>query len=301
MKKFDLFDNVKLSVIASPENALKKLHKAQIPVYRCKKRGAEFLFCVNGKHVEKVFAIFDKTCYNIKVVKNSKKGAIASLAKLRAGLIAGALLFAVSAFAANFFVLKIEVSGSGSYLEPEILRIAYDEGAGKFKPFSRFDFSTATGKILALPQVTFCNIQKRGSVLFIDVQTAEGHSDTVRTKSLVSDCDGVVKNIVAICGTQCVTVGDSVKKGDELIGAYTLAGETPINCLAVGYAEIECKGTAQFFAEDDGEESLRRAYASVLLEDEEIISRSHSVSPTDGGFIFIIDFVYLHTITINMR
>ncbi len=110
----------------------------------------------------------------------------------------------------------------------------------------------------------------------------------------------MVKNVVAVCGTAAVKTGDTVKRGDVLIYAHTLAGEQTVSCLAAGYAEIECARTAEFFAETDDEENLKRAYSSLLLEGEEIISKSHTVKPTEGGVVFVINFSYLHRISINL-
>lgn len=289
-----------ISVISTAEAALRKLKKERIAVYNCRKDGAAFIFSVADKHMEKVFAIFSKPCYNIKVIRKSKSNRLFSFFTLRAGLVAGAAAFVALAVIANTLVLKIEVSGSGSYLEPEVRRIVLDEGAGVFKPFSALNQSVATGRILALPQVTFCNIEKRGSVLIVDVQVDEEHSGSADFKPLISDCGGTVRNIVAVCGTAAVSVGDVVKKGDTLIYAHTVVGEEVTKCLAAGYAEIECRRTTEFFAMEESEENLKKAYSSVLLEAENILMRKHTVKPTEGGVIYVIDFTYLRKLSINL-
>ncbi|MCI8370512.1 MAG: hypothetical protein HFE41_04965 [Clostridia bacterium] len=293
-------DLAEIQIVSTVENALRKVKKAEIAVYDLKKEGARLIFFVKHKDVKKIFAIFDKPCYNIKVIKKSRISRLLSFAAVRAGLIAGAAIFVAAAVIANTFVLKIKVSGNGSYLEAEVRKIIYEEGAGEFKRFSALNASTATGRILALPQVTFCNIEKRGSVLVVDVQTDAEHYGSADKQPLLSDCDGVVKNVVAVCGTAAVKTGDTVKRGDVLIYAHTLAGEQTVSCLAAGYAEIECARTAEFFAETDDEENLKRAYSSLLLEGEEIISKSHTVKPTEGGVVFVINFSYLHRISINL-
>ncbi len=293
-------NRAEISIVSTAEGALRKLKKAQIPVYNCKKDGALFIFAVKDKDTPKVFAIFDKACYNVTIIKKSRNRRLLSFLSVRAGLVAGAAAFVAACLIANSFVLKIEVSGSGSYLEPEVRKIVYDEGAREFKAFSSFNASVATGRILALPQVTFCNIEKRGSVLIVDVQVDEEHYGAASNKPLISDCDGVVKNVVAVCGTAAVNAGDSVKKGDVLIYARTLAGEEEIDCIAAGFAELECKGHAEYFAKADTEEGLKEAYSSLLIEAENILSRTHTVSPTEGGVLYKIDFTYLHRISINL-
>ncbi len=294
-------DLATVSVTATAETAVKKLKKAEIGIYNCKKEGTRFTFSVKDKHLKKVFAIFSNPCYNISVTGESKRGRFLKALLNRAGLIAGAFAFVVIAALSNAFVLKIEVSGSGSYLSPEVKRIVYESGAKEFKLFSGFDAPAATGKILALPQVTFCNIEKRGSILRVDVQVDEEHSaKSVRTP-LVADTDGVVRNIVAICGTAVVQAGVAVKKGDTLISAVTYAGEQAVESIAVGYAELECKGSTEFFAPQESDENLKAAYSSVQLYADEILTRTHSVKATEGGVIYVIDFTYLHKLSINIK
>lgn len=250
--------------------------------------------------MEKVFAIFAKPCYNIKVVKKSARKRAFDFMKLRIGLFVGAAAFVALAAMSDFYMLRIEVGGSGSYLEPEVRRIILSEGAGEFKLYSAFNEARATGRILALPQVTFCNISKKGSVLRVEVQVDTEHSGALSNSSLVSDRAGKVTKLVAICGTEAVKEGDTVEKGATLIFPYTLAGEERVDCIAAGYAELECSATSQFFAETECDESLKEAYASLLLEDGEIVEKSHTVKPTADGVIYVLNYTYLHKISINL-
>jgi len=296
-----LTDLTVISIVSTAENALNRLKKAEVAVFNCKKEGAEFIFSIKSKDIKKVFAIFNNPCYNIKVKKHGLFRRILSFAALRVGLLVGAIAFVALAAVSNSFVLKIEVSGSGSYLEPEIRRIVLDEGAAEFKSFSAFNGATATGRILALPHVTYCNILKKGSVLIVDVQVDEEHYASQEKGSLLSDCDGVVKNIVAVCGTPAVYVGDAVKRGDALIYAHTVIGEEQQSCLAVGYVEIELYRTVEYFADEDNEQNLKEAYASCLIENEQITERKHTVKPTEGGVIYVIEFTCLHKLSINLN
>ena len=293
-------DLTEVCIISTAESALSKLKKGEITVYNCKKEGAKFLFSVSDKDIEKVFAIFAKPCYNIEVVKKSAKKRALNFMKLRAGLFIGAAAFVALAATSDFYMLRIEVSGSGSYLEPEVRRIVLSEGAGEFKLYSAFNSSRATGRILALPQVTFCNISKKGSVLTVDVQVDTEHSNYSSNSPLSADRAGKVVKLVAICGTQAVKEGDTVEKGDTLIFPYTLAGESVVDCIAVGYAELECSAISQYFSESESEKSLKEAYASLLLEDGEIIEKSYTVKPTSGGVIYVLNYTYLHKISINL-
>lgn len=293
-------DLARFSVVCTAEAALKKLDKAKIAVWHCKKEGARFLFSVKDKDIKKVFAIFVKPCYNIKEVNSSFVKRLLKTLSLRAGLVAGAVFFAAAAIYADSLVLKIEVNGSGSYLSSEVLGIVYEEGAREFCNLAAFNKPAATGRILALPQVTFCNIEKRGSVLIIDVRTDEENYSSLSREPLLSDVSGTVTNIVVICGTAEVEAGSAVSAGDVLISPYTLSAGERTECLAAGYAEIEVSGVAEYSADCDSAENLKDAYASLNLYDGEIISRSYSVREEEEGVVYVIEFTYLHKLSINL-
>lgn len=294
-------DLARIRVNSTAEGALRKLKKAQISIYNCEKSQVYFLFSVKDKDIKKVFAIFEKPCYNFCIVAESAKNSLIKKALSRIGLIAGAAAFIVIAAISNLFVFKISVTGSGSYLSPEVKRIVYESGIKEFSYFKGFDAPMATGKILALPQVTFCNIKKNGSVLCIDVQVDSEHSSTVLKTPLTSDRSGKVVNIICVCGTVVRTVGETVRQGDELIAPYTIVGEERVECLASGYAELECSGSAEYTAPEQSDETLKQAYASVLLDADRIITRSHTVEPCEGGVKYVIEFTYLHKLSINMH
>ncbi len=289
-----------LEITCTAETALKKLKKADMPVYNCKKQGAFFIFSVKDKDIKKAFAIFAKPCYNIRVRKDSARKRFVSGAFLRAGLVFGALIFAAAAYISGFFVLGVEVTGSGSYLKEEVYSIVRDGGAVIGKPFSAFDPNVAAGKILALPDVVFCNIKKHGSVLVVDVQTEAAHPQYADRRPLVSDVDGKVKSITVICGVAAVAAGDEVFKGETLIEPYVLIGGKAESCMAVGYAELQCSAVYEYFAEDDSENSIKQAYASVLTEENTVISRSHKIYGEEKGVKIVIYVEYLHKVSINI-
>lgn len=293
-------DLCRVTVTSTVETALKKLKNANIGVYNCKKEGAQFKFSIKEKDIKKVFAIFSRPCYNVSVNRSRRK-AFLSLAVTRIGLIVGAIAFVAIAAISNLFIFKVEVVGNGSYLYPDVKRILYEQGFTEFRSYRRLDAPTAQGKILALPQVTFCNIEKCGSVLKIDVRVDEERNQTVSRSSLVSDKSGTVKKIVVVCGTAAVEVNSSVKAGDTLIYAYTLVGEQRTDCMAVGYAEIECKGEYEYSAPEESDTALKAAYSKANLYAENILSRTHTVRNSDDGIVYIIEFTYLQKLSINME
>lgn len=295
-------DLTEISVTATVETVLKKLTKANLPVFSIKKRENRLCFKVDRTNVKKVFAIFAHPCYNINVIRHSPKSRAARFVLNRTGVLIGAVFFLAAAAFSQNFIFRIDVTGSGSYLRGEIISVVNSLGVKSGAFYRGLDRPRALSAIMALPDVTFCSIEKRGSVLVIDVQT-DGQSGVVTDyRDLKSDSAGKVRAIVAVCGTPLVSEGDTVGAGDVLIGAYFLnaAGERE-NCLAVGYVHLECSAVHFFAADCESEENAAAALSSVSLYSENILSRSYKVSRTDGKVVYEVAFTYLHTVKINIE
>ncbi|MCD8041053.1 MAG: sporulation protein YqfD [Clostridia bacterium] len=293
----------KVQITCSPVQALNKLKRADIPVYNCAKSGAYFTFEVADNYIKKVFAIFAHPCYNVSVKQNSAKKRAVKAFLSRPMLFIGAVLAVFCAALSNCFVLRISVTGSGSYLKNEVLAVVYSLGVTPYTFYRGIDEPSLRARVMALSGVTFCSVTKSGSVLYINVQADAESGTTADYASLCSDVNGTVIKITAVCGTALVSAGDSVAKGDVLIGAYCLNGEDKISCLAVGYAQLSVTASISVFAESDTEENLSSAYAAAMLyaEGEEITGKSVIVKTVADGVIYTVNFTYLHTISINFN
>lgn len=285
------------TVIAAPQIALKKLSRAGIPVFECKKQGARIAFAVPDDFVQKVFAIFQSPCYNISVQRKSLKTRLKNFAVRRAFLFAGCAVFAAVCLISDLFVLRVEVTGSGAYLKNAVLGIARAAGLKTWAPYRQNGTQIISG-VLSLPSVTFCSVHKRGSVVYIDVQTEEEGAPPAGFIPLEADRGGILRQLVAVCGTPLVPAGSNVAEGDALIAAY---GNDGAPCLVSGYAVIECAAGVSYCADRESEENLNAAYSAALIwaGEEQVISRTHTVRNVAEGVIYEVKFSYLHTISIN--
>lgn len=290
----------RIKLVAAPSAALAKLARAGVPVYGCVKRGAYFAFSVPDYFVKKVFAIFASPCYNICVEHVSRLARLKNFVSGRAFLLVGCIMFAACACISNAFVLRIEVTGSGAYLKNTVVGMAYSLGLRENRPYSDCG-AQLIPRVLGLPSVTFCSVQKRGSVVYIDVQTEEESAAPARGVPLTADVPGRLVKLVAVCGTPLAAEGDRVSPGDELIGAYYAVNEGIIPSLAVGYAAIEAEACLNYAADCESGQNLENAYAAVLAYTggEQILSRSYTVKNYAEGVVYQVNFTYLHTISIN--
>lgn len=293
---------VTFEVTATPEAALKKLAKADIAVYRLKKRGSRLSFGVNSQYVEKVFAIFSHSCYNTVVKRKSPQMRLKSFLSVRFCLIIGAVLFTAAAITSGNVVMRIKVVGSGSYLKERVIAVAGECGAREWSFCRKLDAPLLQAKVMALPSVSFCSVQREGAYLVIDVRTEEEHTSKLDYKPLKSDVSGEVYRIVAICGTAERAQGDKVSAGDVLIGAYELTESGESNgCLAVGFAEISVSASISLYYNTESEENTQSALKAAALYSDRVIEQSYKVSPCDGGVKYEVTFTYIKTVSVNME
>lgn len=293
---------VEFEVTAAPEVALKKLAKADIAVYKLKKRGTKLSFGVSQEYVEKVFAIFSHPCYNTVIRKKSAKMRLISFIKIRLGLVVGALIFIAAAFASGNTVLRIKVVGNGAYLKDQIISIAGECGAKEWSLCKNLDEPLLQARVMALSGVSFCSVRRDGAYLLIDVHTEEEHTSKLDYEPLKADIGGGLYRIVVVSGTAEKAEGDAVESGDVLIGAYELteSGEQ-IPCLAVGFAEISVKTEVSLYYDKESEENTASALKAAALYSERVLEQSYKVSPYDGGVKYDVSFTYIKTVAINIE
>ncbi len=290
-----------IAVISPPETALKKLSAAQIEVFWLKKEGARTTFCVKDNNLKKVFAIFSRPCYNICVIKYGAASTLLRGLLRRWAFVAGGVLFAAAAALSQLFVLNVEVTGSGAYLAPQVEALLSEHGC-RVGSVWRGASPAAVSAILSLPSVVFCTVQKEGSTVTVDVECAEGQKHESASSPLLAPADGVLKELVVVCGTPAAAEGEQVESGQKLILPYTEDAEgvrTP--CLPVGRAEVEVRAEVCTRAEEESDSALANALAAVRLYSEGAEVTSYTVKRADDGVIYVVAFTYTASAAVNMQ
>lgn len=247
--------------------AADKLSRAGIFVFSVKNiEKTAVLLEVASKDLEKAFAIFHSSCYNVTRVRYRGAAKILRLALSRIGLFVALALFLVAVFFFEGRLLRIRVEGSGAYYEREVIGILEEEGARSFAPHK--DFSGAKAKILALPGVSFCSLAFDGGILTVDVEISR-EEEGVKGNPLAAPVSGILAELVVVRGTPCFSVGDSVE-----------AGQTVVECNG-GIVIAAAKFRFAFEKEYEGSEEGARAKA--LLEAGTL--RDITAEKTDKGYL----------------
>lgn len=249
--------------IGDKEAFIEVFARKKIALYDLKfsKYGVSFTSPVINR--EKIFAISDNMCYNVR--ETGYKGALAPIAKIvkNVGLV---VVFAALCFfgaSVDKYVGKINYSGDGEYLKEEIDAVLKAERiivGGKFP-----DNLNETAKKIALQseRVEFASLSKKGRTLLIDARSATGKTTPLneRKTRITSPVSGTVRRVSRYGGTALVKIGDYVREGDVLIDGYYEKDGEKIVTDALGDVEIAVTEKFDYKSDGEGKEYVGRAIA----------------------------------------
>lgn len=276
-----------------PERALLRLKRAKIGVYSIKKpQKDQLIFSVKKQDEEKIFAIYPKTCYNkngyspFSAEKIGEYGlsALIQTAKTRLGCIVGALLFCVITLFSDNLVFGVKITGTQAYTREVYLALA-DKGITPFSVYEKGREDEICATLLRLPSVEFCSVKKQGLYLQVELRLSEFLVPTLTAGDMLSSHTGVVTAITVAKGTALKKVGDTVEKGEPLVGGYILTpSEKKQDTHPVARVQIACVYEAEYSVETE-EQAFAKAYLEVALSENTKIYEKAVVKTEKGYFV----------------
>lgn len=228
----------------SAHRAAEKLRREGVRVLSARRGQKNALtVAVDANERKKVFAILRSSCYNVTDVRYIGPMRLLRAALRAAGMAAGC---AVVLFASAWMqgrVLRVEVVGSGAYLEPQVRAILAECGVSRFsRPPSEREVMPA---VLSLPRVGFCSMQAEGGVLRIRVEV-DDEAVLPSAVPLRAPVSGTVDALTVIRGTPLVQVGDEVKEGDVVVDSAMLFQEERREVLVIARVHIKYRAEREY-------------------------------------------------------
>lgn len=230
---------------------------------------------ISSSEKEKFFAITDELCYNVKQV--GEYGRFYPFVYLirHVGTICGIIFFIISVICANDLIFAFEFTGTGAVLEKEVRAVLKEEGVFEFGRFSKTDCKKLSKTILrSNPYLSYAGVKREGQKLFFDLVLSDKKAESIdmTVKRLVSDTDGVVKDIKVYRGTAVVKVGDTVSVGDVLVDGYAVIKDVTVDVNVIAAVTIEYERLAEVVLYCDDGEDIARAFAMAEYDQTEIVS-----------------------------
>ncbi len=171
----------------------------------------------------------------------AQTGAFAILRRyrLRFGMFAGLVIFALSVSLSSFFVWDINVSGNVNITEAEIMERldAYGFRLGTFIPSA--DTNEICERILLeAGNISFMKINMRGTVASVEIRERREDAaaeEDASPSNLVAKYDGQIERLEVSGGVSAVEYLQTVKKGELLVSGI-------IDSNALGYRLVRARG-----------------------------------------------------------
>jgi len=210
-----------------------------IPFHGQKNEGDTFSFLLYAPHYKEYVRLRGKRRYRNEIRKHLGFLSFAERYQKRKGLAVGFLLAISLLLLSSLFVWDITVEGADRIPEKRIMDALAERGLqlGTFIP--SFDTEiTEQMLVLDIDGLSFVSIQRKGTVVRVEVREREKETEILDTESpsnMIATADGQIEALRVTGGYATVTLGETVKKGDLLVSGI-------IDSAALGYRLVRARG-----------------------------------------------------------
>lgn len=271
-----------------PERALLKLHRAHICVSKVEKISPTCLqFCVEEEDVERVFSLYSPSQNGVYTLRDlGRKGLTRSFERLsrRLGLWLGGILFVLGCYTANTYIFAVDFVGTTVY-KREVMQTLKGYGISPFSPYKAGQEDVVCANLLALPNVEFCSVQKRGMRLQVEMKLYSFPPSKLQTGDWKATKSGKIISLTALRGTPLKKAGDTVQAGEILIlGSFQTEDGGQVCVEPIGRVCIACVFECVYPIKDK-EEAFALAYLQAGIGEWEEIQNVQCVEQEKGVFV----------------
>ncbi len=288
-----------------PERALLRLKRGGISLYNVKKSQKNTLrLRVKAKDIEKVFAIYPNVCYNIDGYRPYKVRLLGGVGlaraldflRARAGLLLGALGFCILTLAADSFVFGVDFVGSSVYAREGLQAIA-ESGVRIGAPYKAGKEDEIAAKLLSLPSVDFCSVQKVGHRLRVEMRLNPLSKESLQSGEMRAKHGGTILHISVLRGSALKKAGDTVAEGETLVGDWFSVEEGgQVRVEPIARVRISCAYESIHECADE-QTAFAEAYLALDLSERDKIVKKE-ITKTQGGYLVKIAYEAIETVNL---
>lgn len=244
---------------------LNELARGGLRVKRAEQRGKNLLIYTYYKDRTLLIALFEKLCYNYRVVKTYGFFRALKIILFKRGGIAVVVFAAALLAVLPTFTLKLVVTGADA-TKDGVYATLTGYGIKRGARHNRLDTKAVEQSLEGLDGVAFATVIKRGTRLYVTVVEELPKEELfylTEQAEVRAAVDAVITRQVTLSGVSLVTRGQTVRAGQPLIAGYVLVGEEKVPTAARG----EVYGLVYYTATASGAKPSDVA-AEASLKDE---------------------------------
>ena len=214
----------------------------KINVWNISKTEEKIYVSIKVKDFKKVRKIRRKTGIKVSVVRRHGLPFVFAQYHLRYGFFIGIALYFTILYLLSLFVWQINVVGNYNVDTDSILKVCEELGLKKGAFKKNINSHNLRDKLLLnCDSLAWASINIEGATVTVNVSEIKNSMSETSFCNIVSDYNGVIKNILVQKGTAAVKNGDAVQKGNLLIsGVVEIAGQSHFtNATGIVTAEVE--------------------------------------------------------------
>ncbi len=241
----------------------------KINVWNISKTEDKIYVSIKVNDFKKVRKIRRKTGIKASVITRHGLPFVLAQYHLRYGFFVGMVLYFAILYFLSLFVWQISVVGNYNVATDSILAVCEELGLKKGAFKKNINSHNLRDKLLLnCDSLAWASINIEGSTITVNVSEIKNSGMESSFCNIVSDYNGVIKNILVQKGTAAVKNGDAVQKGDLLIsGVVEMAGQSHFtNASGVVSAEVEEKISVSVSKRGIAKNYINNGYSKFALD-----------------------------------
>lgn len=177
--------------------------------------------------------------------------------KYRFGILIGIVFFVLINIITSFFVWNIQIIGNETVSKDAILKILESQKISIGKPIRNLDFVNIENEITNnMEEISLCSVIKKGTTIIVNIKEkiSNGYQSDTNSCDIVAPENLTIVELNVVNGTAQKKVGDSVKKGEVIVGGFLMdsnGNKIPCNAVAKIKAKSWITETVEFYKQKE--------------------------------------------------
>lgn len=258
---------------------IKTFYKNNIDLYDLKNISHKNIVATISKKDLKKSKQFLKD-YKVTITKRYGFSFLKDFSLTRWGILVGFVCFVILCFFNFNFLSLICISGTNKISQTEIKSFLREKGIKEKTFFNNINLEDIESELeMKFEDISFVSIIKKGTNLLINIKEKLAVED-LSSSQIISPYSAQIISIELISGTLEKNIGDSVKKGEVIVGGYTENNgvKTPCKALANIKLKVWYSSSFQFIENETKVERTgnmyERAYYQIFGKKIDIKSKN---------------------------